>query len=416
MIRNYQRSSILLGCVASLCAMVAGCSVAEPGATDPGATEPGTTEHVGRTEAPITNGTHWSTGTRSAAAVYTSVNGSWRLCSGMVIQSWWGWSAVLTARHCLTTSGGSGGTLVAAGNVRVATGDYPGATPPSSAYTPSSISAPSPYSDVSHDYALLWIGAELPIDSTFTFIDRGSIQELSSKKTGVSGYGMNGTSAGGEFSEAGFTLVNWYGTPPSGVGNVTFMNTGTNRLTGGAAYLEKGDDGAVMTAFCTNWDCGGSAWWTEMVGVVAQVGAHNAWSAASAVAGFADWLQDELWVNYISSVNTPANHIGANGLCEGCWIWGRDAGDSDYTRWSYHSNTQELKVWNTNYCFAPEAGATGWPVIYTCNGSAEQKWTVSGRQIKNVSTGQCLIDSGDWPYLGTCTGAAAGEFLFNGQY
>ena len=450
LIHNRHRSGIVSCGMASLFAVLTGCGgvaertepretgTAAPG-TEPGATRtrianPGSSEQVGTSTQAMTNGVPLATNSlENAVAVYTNLGSSYRLCSGVIVQDWWGWTAVLTARHCVTDTGLPDGNLVPAGYVKVSEGGSvnPGASPPSDAYTPSGIDAPAPIADSSNDYAVLWIAADLGILGSLAFIDRGSISDLPNARVIFQGYGKNGSWAGGTAGEAVFTVSSTGGFPPTSAGNFSFINQGLNH-NNEPAYLEAGDDGSAAVACCDNFnsgnDCGGNnIWWCEVAGVLSRIGQHNASSTASAVAGFADWLQDDLWVNYITSVNTPVcqggfgpcnnnYHVGVSSLGEGGWVWGRAQGDSDNTRITYHSTTQEIRIWNTNFCFALDRADASWPDIYTCDGSVAQKWTVDKRRIKNVLTGQCLTDNGDWPYLGPCDDTNATAFLFGGQF
>jgi len=211
------------------------------------------------------------------------------------------------------------------------------------------------------------------------------------------------------------------GNPLATNGSIWFTNHGRNDSDQTTAFLGQGDDGAVFQSVIGNGSCSQprstDQWYSELVGVVSMVSAHDSTTYAAAVAGFADWLQGELWVNWINPAGIPDYHLSANNLCEGCWICGRSRGDSGGTRLTYNSSTGELSIWNTNYCFAAESGNTGWPVLYTCNGRIDQKWSVDNPMIRNLGNGLCLIDNGDWPHFGSCDSSnCVSQWLFNGQY
>jgi hypothetical protein len=370
--------------------------------------EPGS-DSVETSHAAIVNGTT-VIGNHDAVAVYRQnpTTGAWSVCTGTILQVWWGWTAVLTGRQCITTNGILNGPLLDPSMVKLTVQLSPGPTPPADAVSANYYDT-QPTLDVAHDAAIVWTPVELMPTSGPDQVARlgyavGTTWALQSSTFSVGGYGNGGSGTGVLHGASYFPVSNLTGNPPLSAGTIWYVNQTTEN--GQTAYLTSGDEGAAMI-----WS-DFSPYAFEMTGVIFPPGRRGSTGFSAAVAGFSDWIQDAIWVSYVSPVSAYSYNLGANGdpPVDTGWLYGRHSGDLGATRLTYHTSTRLFQFWGTNLCLAPDSGYVR---IRTCDGSTAQQWNVDRHEISNVESGLCLHD-GEWPFLGDCDGSLETKWMIHG--
>jgi hypothetical protein len=331
------------------------------------------------------------------AMTYNTDNG--KQCSGTIVQKIDGWTAVLTARECVTTDGRAYGPLSALGSLYVNVWGWTSA---------GWLDAAPEVWDCAHNVAVIWIGGEVgeparigmclgtgPQPSSLDFWGFGPDQTLRRA------WSFSFLSWGSSLDFSAYRTNNT-GDSSSGAG--------VAQLVAASNWSTVGDEGAAGLV----WPSGSSA------PVIAGVGAGIASSSVCGptASGFGKFLQDVLYFYFVSSFASPSNNLCANGEppVDGGWLYGRCAADgAARSRLDWYPDTKEIKFWNTSLCLQPDGGYVR---IVACNGSNAQKWTVAhdstcGITMQNVESGQCINDTGDWPSMGSCGESA--KYLWHTQ-
>jgi hypothetical protein len=331
------------------------------------------------------------------AMTYNTDNG--KQCSGTIIQKLDGWTAVLTARECVTSNGTPQGPLSAGTSLYVNVWGWA-----QSAW----LDAGPAVQDCAHNVAVIWLNWEAGTPSRI-----GMCLGTGSRPSSLDfwGFGSDGVlRRATSFSVSSWTnsldfdayITNNAGTSASGAGAA--------KMVAASNWSSVGDEGAPGFV----WPSGSSA------PVIAGIGGGISTSivCGAAAPGFAKFLQDALYFYFVSSFANSSYNLCANGEppADGGWLYGRCAADgATRSRVGWYPDTKELKFWNTNLCLQPDSG---WVRIVACNGSNAQKWTVAHDStcaitMKNVESDQCINDTGDWPTMGSCDASA--KYLWHTQ-
>ena len=384
-----KRSSSLYLAVALFSGMGAACSDQDPAAGT------AASEQLGTQTQAVQNGDPQSS--TAYAMTYNTVNG--KQCSGTIIQKLDGWTAVLTARECVTTDGHADGPLADLGNLFANVWGW----------SPAGwLDAAPAVNDCAHNVAIIWIGWEAGEPARI-----GMCLGAGPKPSSLEfwGFGPDGTLR----SATSFSVSSW--TTSLDYDAYIVNNAGTSSSGAGAAYLvaasnwsSVGDEGAAGLV----WPSGSSS--PAIAGVGGGINSSSVCGASAP--GFGKFLQDAVYFYFVSSLASPSNNLCANGEPpgDGGWLYGRCAADgAARSRLDWYPDTKEIKFWNTNLCLQPDSGYVR---IVACTGDTAQKWAVAhdsscGITIQNVASGQCINDTGEWPTTGSC--GASAKYLWHTQ-
>jgi hypothetical protein len=352
-------------------------------------------EELGTQTQAVQNGDPQSS--TSYAMTYNSING--KQCSGTIIQKIDGWTAVLTARECVTTDGHAAGPLADLGSLFANVWGW----------SPAGwLDAAPAVNDCAHNVAIIWIGWEAGEPGRIGMC-LGSGQQPSSLD--FWGFGSDGVLK----SATSFSISSWCSDLDycafnlNNAGNSS-SGAGTAHLVAASNWSSVGDEGAAGLV----WPSGSSA--PAIAGIGAGIGATYA--CGPTAPGFGKFVQDAVYFYFVSSIASPSNNLCANGEppVDGGWLYGRCAADgAARSRLDWYPDTKEIKFWNTSLCLQPDGGYVR---IAACNGSNAQKWTVAhdstcGITMQNVGSGQCINDTGEWPSMGSC--GASAKYLWHTQ-
>lgn len=317
-----------------------------------------------------------------------------RPCSGKIIRSVSGVSKVITARHCVTTTGAIGGTILSASQLRVSPTASPGIAnpnPPASAITASAVvGAPvdTTIPEEQRDQAIITVDADWSAQAAskdaLWVADPSLLVGLN-----VTGYGY------------GINVADW--------------NCGTNLSTVGAGVARQGSPFKVVSGTrtktygkyaITNSNASGQALicgdsggpdLATLFGTSPPVrhytGTHSTGTSAQAsspVPSF--WLQQQLGGGYMSAYLSSLN-VGLEGLKT---LKALPASDLTNRGFAYHADLKQLRrVVSSSVCVAfgvRDDGSIG-AITESCGtGGSNENWEITQDQ-RLISIGadrQCL--------------------------
>jgi hypothetical protein len=397
-----------------------------------GAPEPGS-EPVASERSEIVNGINASQATTQfygMVAVYHPTAGfTWspRPCSATIINAEFGFTWILTARHCVTTDGTIVGPIAAPSNLRVLPGPNPGLAnpnPPAAAVTAAAVlSMGAQVGDmavigVAKNWEALvprfgmWHSATKPLaDSQVQFtafgyglnvFDAGCFGNPSvTTGAGVARYGSAFTITSGE-------LV----TENQPAATYSYLNRST-----GFHSTICGDSGGGDVAFL---GAAQGSTWMHLLGV--RSGGSNSPDGFATTQTSVRWLQDQFGGFFLSPDQVGAvprgSLTGANAN-----LTKTDTGDglkmvvapTVADRWFYDSVTQRISFPLDNVCLAPSGGIGSAVVPRTCADVPTQRWTFGvDRRLVNVALGSCLTTA-TIPITAACNSSPTQMWAFHMQ-
>jgi hypothetical protein len=415
-------------CYALLLLATVGCALEVTDADDPGDT--------GTVAQPIANGETVSSNP-IYVAIYHKMDDAdptppargyhWcgRPCSGTVIGRRMNKTYVLTARHCATRTGEKYAALVPASDLRVTMATAPGpllagAVPPASPVTVTAVDVPTApaswaASDGREDYDLAVITTTGYLPALYRVgINMAPETALS---TGAvldgSGYGRsvpllpNGDEQelSGIYTGAGvLRRASQFSVRISSPSYLSITNDAASPVD---AWFLNGDSGSSLIWSAT-WLSGSVAYfWPRVAGVLSTVDVSGVGGRAAGcpVSFHRDWLIQRVGGIYVSPLAETGKNLGTASTPASGVAVGLKAGDSSGTRWSYDSQTMQLRIAATGYTTLCLDGTSSSTLrLATCSSSsAFQKWEVTSTQeIRNVGAAKCLRYAAT-PTLATCS-------------
>jgi hypothetical protein len=323
-----------------------------------------------------------------------------RPCSAVIVASDGGLTTIVTARHCVTTDGSIGGTLVDASRLRVVRTLNPG---PANPNPPAGI---TPYLVIDKG------GAQNDVAVVFAQVDWTSIGD---KRIGLY-VGDPNTLVGTQFTAYGYGI------------NVADGSCGTDNTTAGAGVARSGGAFTVTPGdnFLLNGQpdhynhnatstggqavyCGDSGGPDELTGLTGPgrtiLGVHSTGATTIgdvASTAFDVYLQYQVGGLYLTPTSQRSSDVmvGVDRVTNVLKMVGRT--NPDQVTLVYDVSSKLLVIGGGWAC---ASAATGPGVAVSCNsGDASQQWDVRANgQIRNVTTGKCLTAGTSSLALGPCT-------------
>jgi len=355
-------------------------------------------EPVAEASESVVNGTVLTSSqvqTLGLAAVYhfDPVNNRWfpRPCSGKIIRSVGGVSKVITARHCVTTTGAISGTVMTASNFRVAPATNPGLpnpNPPASAIVASGIAAApvdSTIPDERRDQAVLTVNANWSAQAASKdALWVGDPSLLVGLRINSYGYGIN--------------VADWncslnISTVGAGVarGSASFNVLSSARSKAYGTYTFQNSNTSGQAVICG--DSGGPDM-LMLLGLSSYAGTHSTGgpsSATSVIPSF--WLQQQVGGGYLSPYSTALNvGIDINEV-----VAAFPPGNANTIAFAYHLDLRQVRVMvSTARCLAfgvRSFDQTVGAITESCGtGGTNENWdlTQDQRLVSRAADGMCL--------------------------
>lgn len=383
----------------ALCALTTACSPV-PDSQGPETTA---SQDVQQVSQGILNGTDLSSNGLSAA-VYHSLTQplascpSWpagwlsRPCSGTVLKRTGSQTYVLTARHCVTTDGTTGGPLVASGALRVSTAVNPGpvamgGSPPASAL-PATVVGAAAGTDVGTDLAIVRVDSQLPLSSPRrlrVFRDTKAVLAWWRWKVDF-GYGRK---LAGDCD----------GDVNSGAGQLRYASQFELKDVRDDYYVYDNINSSGQQII--HGDSGGGAFIREFdTGELSLIGVHSTGAMTpgkdAGSTKLAEFIQSRMGGLFLARFNdvNSTNVVGVAVAGPGAVLQWQRSGDVSTNRVYFVSIANRLQI--AGYCANDEGNGVAVKTQLCNQATPTQNWTVANGTIKNLSTGRCLLadDSG----------------------